>query len=230
MATNREAKECRGFFTPLVFGHKSSGEGRPRSFHPSVFGHNREGKEGRAPFTPRFSATNREVKEGPGPFTPLSCTQTRKSRKAALLSPLGFGHKPRGEGRPRSFHPSVLATMRELKEGRGPFNFGHKSRGEGKPWSIHPSGLCTNREVKELMEGRTFHLSVFGHKPTCSNAERRFCTEVWSPTTWEFSRELARHAIAVFFFCLSFVLFSDFRPPCFLIRPLVFSDIVRRVF
>ena len=49
-------------------------------------------------------------------------------------SPLGFGRKPRGEVRPRSFHPFVLATNREVKEGRSLFI---------------PSVLATNQEVRE---------------------------------------------------------------------------------
>ena len=47
----------------------------------------------------------------------------------------------------------------------------------------------------------------FGYKP--GNAERRFCTEVWAPTTWECARELARHVLAVSLFA--------FRLSCFLI-------------
>ena len=38
-----------------------------------------------------------------------------------LLSFFGFGHKPRGERRLRSFHAVVLATNRQMKEGRTPF-------------------------------------------------------------------------------------------------------------
>ena len=66
-------------------------------------------------------------------------------------------------------------------------------------------------------------ISRFGFGPKPSNAERR----LWSPTTWEFSRELARHAIAVVF-CLSIILFSDFRPPCFLIRSVWCLSFVRQ--
>ena len=38
-------------------------------------------------------------------------------QKAALLSPLCFAYKPGGEGRPRSFHPKVLATNRAMQSG-----------------------------------------------------------------------------------------------------------------
>ena len=51
------------------------------------------------------------MKEGRGPFTPLFCLQTKRWRKAALLSPLCFWYNSRGEGRPLS----VLATNREVK-------------------------------------------------------------------------------------------------------------------
>ena len=145
----REVKEGRGPFTPLFWPqiervkegsrHKPSGEGRPRSFHPSVLATHPEVKTG--PFTPRSChpsvlATNREVKEARGLFTPLFYNvlaanrvvkegrapfTPRLSRKAAVLSPLCFGHTPKGEGRPRSFHPADLATNQEVKEGCGPF-------------------------------------------------------------------------------------------------------------
>ena len=134
----RGYKPGGALLSPLGFGHKPRGEGRPQSFHPSVL------------------ATNREVMEGRG-YKP----------GGALLSPLGFGHKPRGEGRPQSFHPSVLATNRVAKEDRAPFHssvltsnrrkaallslswFGHKPRGQGRPRSFHPSLLPTNRVMKE---------------------------------------------------------------------------------
>ena len=78
--------------------------------------------------------TSREVKEGRTPLT--------------LLSPLGLGHKPKCEGRPRSFHPSVLATP----------------GGEGRPRSFHPFVLPTNRVVKEGRAPFTiFHPSAWPH-------------------------------------------------------------------
>ena len=172
-----------------------------------------------------------------GVTTPLFCPQTGRSRMAALLSPLCFGHKPSGEGRPRSFHLSGLATNRGVKERPRSFHpsvlatnrevllsplcFGHKPRGEGRPRSFHPSVLATNREVKE---GCAPFTSGLGNP---SNAERRFCTEVWSPTTWEFIHTRAspsRHCSGSF--SLSFVLFSEFRPPCFLIWSVMFFHIV----
>ena len=65
---------------------------------------------------------------------------------------LGFGHKPRGEGRPRSFHSSVLTTNRGGEERPRSFHssvLARKPRGEGRPRSFHSSVLATNREVKE---------------------------------------------------------------------------------
>ena len=76
-----------------------------------------------------------------------------------LLSSLGFGHKPRGEGRPRSLHLSVLPTNGEGKEGRAPFPLISPqmercrkaavlplfSSGEKKPRSFHPSAPFTPR-------------------------------------------------------------------------------------
>ena len=53
----------------------------------------------------------------------------------------------------------------------------------------------------------------FDHKP--SNAERRFCTEVWFPTTWGFARQLARHAIAVALFAIRLSCFLMFDRPVF---------------
>ena len=95
------------------------------------------------------------MKGGRAPFTPL------------------FWHKPRGDGRPRSFHSSVWATNRDVKEGRAPFtlDFCHKPRGEGRPRSFHPwfwprgnAALFSPLGVghKPRGEGRTrsFHLSV----------------------------------------------------------------------
>ena len=69
-------------------------------------------------FHPFVVPTNQEVKEGRGTFTLL------------------FGHKPTSEGRPRSFHPSALATNREVNP--FPLGFGHKPRGEGRPRSFMP--------------------------------------------------------------------------------------------
>ena len=96
-----------------------------------------------------------QVKEGHAPFTPLFRPQIENSRKssllAAVLSPLGFGHKPRGVGRPRSFHPLFcLQTGGRVKDGRGPFTplFCPTNEVEGRPRSFHPSVLAPNRVVK----------------------------------------------------------------------------------
>ena len=94
------------------------------------------------------------MKGGRGPFTPR------------------FGHKPRGEGRPHSFHPSGLGTGREAKEGRGPCGFGtnrkvkegrgpftpqfgHKPRGEGRPRSFSP--FCFAQKPTSEGRPRSFH-------------------------------------------------------------------------
>ena len=134
---------------------KEARKPRPRSFHPSVL------------------AANRQVKEGRSPFTPLFWPQTERRKKAALLSPLCFGRKPTGEGRPRCFLPAVLATSREVKEGRAPFTpgFGRKPRGEGSPRSFHPSVSAANRQVKE---GRAPFTPRFGRKPRGEEKPRSF--------------------------------------------------------
>ena len=79
-------------------------------------------------------------------------SENRKEQKQKLgaTAPL-FGHESRGEGRPRSLHPSVLATYRMVKEGHVPFTLrlGHKPKGDGRLRSFHPLVLATNREVKE---------------------------------------------------------------------------------
>ena len=61
------------------------------------------------------------VKEGRGLFTFRFWQQTDGWGKAVVLSPLCFGYKSRREGRPRSSDLSVVATNREVKEGRAPF-------------------------------------------------------------------------------------------------------------
>ena len=141
-----------GSLSPFVLATNRKGEGRPRSFHPLVLATKREVKEA---FHPLFWPQPERVTEGRGPFTPFTpwfWPQTERCRKAAVLSPLrfghtprgrgplplGVGHTPRGEGRPRSFHPSVLATNRQVKEGRGRprlslLGFGNKPTGEGRP-------------------------------------------------------------------------------------------------
>ena len=187
LATNREVKKA-AVLSLLGFGHKPRGEGRPcffhfgfgdkpgvkegntrftppvlagmpRSFHPSVWDTNREVKEGRAPFTLCFGHTPAAV---PSPFGLNRRVQPRSFH-------LGVGHKPRGAGMPCSFHPFVLPTNREVKEGRAPFTllFGYKSTGEGKPCSFHPSALATNREVNPLPVG-------LGHKPKRKGRPRSF--------------------------------------------------------
>ena len=111
LATNREVKEA-ALLSPLGFGHKPRGEGRPRSFASSVLAINREVKKRPLAFHSSVLATNRDMKEGRAPFpfrfwpgkrrkvaflSPLGFRHKSRGRKAVLLSSLGFGHKPGGE-------------------------------------------------------------------------------------------------------------------------------------
>ena len=85
----------------------------------------------------------------------------------------------------------VLAANREVKEGRAPFTplYWPQTERQRKPAVLSPR-------------------LGFGHKP--SNAERRFCTEVRSPITWEFARASpSRHCRALFAFRVSCFLIFD---------------------
>ena len=142
-------------------------------------------KEGRGPFTLLFWpqterwATNRE--ECRAPFTLRFWGQTEA---------FGCGHKPKGEGRPRSFHPSVLATNRKVKEGHGPFT---------------PRFCPQTKQCRAALLYRSVVSNNMGFRTRAGPSHH--CSGC---------------------LCLSFVLFRDFRPPCFLIWPVMFSDNIAR--
>ena len=150
-----ERRRTAAVLSTLGLGHKPRGEGRPRSFHPSVLAAVPRS------FHPAFLAANRAVKEGRGPFQTehhFFCHKPKGEGRPWSLS----NREVRGEGRPRSFHPSVLATNREVKEGRGPFTslFCHKPRGEGRPRSFHISFLATSRKVMGAADLSPFFLAT----------------------------------------------------------------------
>ena len=58
-----------------------------------------------------------------------------------LLSLFGFGHKPRGEGRSRSFYSVALCSFR--------FSVLATNREKGRSRSFYSVALATKRDVKE---------------------------------------------------------------------------------
>ena len=75
------------------------------------------------------------------------------------------------------------------------------------PRSFHPTVLATNKKCRAALLYRSVVSNNMGIRTRASPS--RHCSGS---------------------FCLSFVLFSEFRPPGFLIRSVLFSDIVRLVF
>ena len=94
------------------------------------------------------------MKEGHAPLP-------RGEKRPRSFSPLGFGHKSKGEGRSRSFHALVLATNGVVNEGRAPFTsrFGPQIESERRPRSFHSSVLAKN--YREMKEGRVPFISRF---------------------------------------------------------------------